>query len=98
MYGLFKHGGKNRLEQPTEPPRGHEDRTRPPPPLTPSQKIRVGRGRSSRRPRTSGRGMIGQKARENIPPGFTGGETPIYLRVPKHGMSRRCVRARARVR
>jgi large subunit ribosomal protein L15 len=32
--------------------------------------------------------MIGQKIRENISPGFTGGQTPIFLTAPKHGMAR----------
>lgn len=46
---------------------------------------RVGRGESSGRGKTSGRGQKGQKARNNIPPAFEGGQMPIQRRVPKWG-------------
>lgn len=33
--------------------------------------------------KTSGRGMKGQRARENIRPGFEGGQTPLFRRMRK---------------
>ncbi len=44
---------------------------------------RVGRGHGSGYGKTSGRGQKGQKARNTIPPGFEGGQTPLYKRLPK---------------
>ncbi|MFO7948164.1 MAG: 50S ribosomal protein L15 [Armatimonadota bacterium] len=44
---------------------------------------RVGRGHGSGSGKTSGRGQKGQKARTTIPPGFEGGQTPLYKRLPK---------------
>ncbi len=54
---------------------------------------RVGRGIGSRRGTYSTRGVKGQKARAGarIRPGFEGGQTPLYLRLPK----RRGFRSRA---
>jgi large subunit ribosomal protein L15 len=50
------------------------------------RKQRVGRGLGSRRGKTSGRGMKGQKARRrDMSPGFEGGQLPIHRRVPKRG-------------
>ena len=51
------------------------------------QAIRVGRGPGSRRGKTCGRGHKGQGQRNKaaIRVGFEGGQTPFYLRVPKHG-------------
>lgn len=51
------------------------------------QAIRVGRGRSSRRPKTAGRGHkgAGQHASNRARLGFEGGQTPLYRRQPKHG-------------
>lgn len=46
-------------------------------------KIRVGRGIGGRRGKTAGRGMKGQGARNNIKPGFEGGQLPLAMRVPK---------------
>nr|XP_058957990.1 uncharacterized protein LOC131785169 [Pocillopora verrucosa] len=47
---------------------------------------RKGRGRGSGRGKTSGRGHKGQGQRNTKPRlGFEGGQTPLYLRVPKHG-------------
>lgn len=46
---------------------------------------RVGRGYSSGRGRTAGRGTKGQKARTTVPPGFEGGQMPLQRRVPKWG-------------
>jgi large subunit ribosomal protein L15 len=44
---------------------------------------RVGRGPGSGHGKTSGRGDKGQKARNTVRPGFEGGQTPLYRRVPK---------------
>ena len=46
---------------------------------------RVGRGPGSGTGKTSGRGMKGQKARNNVIPQFEGGQMPIHRRVPKRG-------------
>eukprot|EP00053_Salpingoeca_punica_P005139 m.52856 g.52856 ORF g.52856 m.52856 type:complete len:231 (+) comp13106_c0_seq1:69-761(+) len=54
-------------------------------PLATKQAIRVGRGRAGRRPKQSGRGMKGLKARNSLPVGFNGGQTPMYRAMPKHG-------------
>ena len=58
--------------------------------LTPAEgskkkKKRVGRGTSSGHGKTSGRGHKGQKSRTGggVRPGFEGGQTPIYRRLPK---------------
>lgn len=49
------------------------------------KKKRVGRGTSSGHGKTSGRGHKGQNARQGggVRPGFEGGQTPIYRRLPK---------------
>ncbi|MDR0198943.1 MAG: 50S ribosomal protein L15 [Streptococcaceae bacterium] len=48
---------------------------------------RVGRGTSSGNGKTSGRGQKGQKARSGgkVRPGFEGGQTPLFRRMPKRG-------------
>jgi large subunit ribosomal protein L15 len=48
---------------------------------------RVGRGIGSGKGKTSGRGVKGQKARtgHHSVKGFEGGQTPIYMRLPKRG-------------
>ncbi len=48
---------------------------------------RVGRGIGSGKGKTSGRGVKGQKARtgHHGMKGFEGGQTPIYMRLPKKG-------------
>ena len=46
-------------------------------------KKRVGRGIGGRRGKTAGRGTKGQGARNNIKPGFEGGQLPLAMRVPK---------------
>ena len=49
---------------------------------------RVGRGIGSGKGKTAGRGHKGQKSRsgdKKMPPGFEGGQTPLYMRVPKRG-------------
>lgn len=43
---------------------------------------RLGRGLGSGKGKTSGRGMKGQKARENVPVGFIGGTLPLYKKLP----------------
>lgn len=55
--------------------------------ITCTQAIRVGRGPGSRRGKTCGKGHKGQGQRNPhaIRVGFEGGQTPFYLRVPKHG-------------
>lgn len=47
------------------------------------RRLRVGRGTSSGKGRTCGRGTKGQKARGNVPPYFEGGQTPLHRRLPK---------------
>ena len=44
---------------------------------------RVGRGTAGRRGKTAGRGTKGQGARDNVKPGFEGGQLPLKQRVPK---------------
>ncbi len=55
-------------------------------PLVKDRKRR-GRGISSGHGKTCGRGTKGQKARKSgqVRPGFEGGQTPIYRRLPKVG-------------
>lgn len=50
---------------------------------------RVGRGIGSGKGKTSGRGVKGQKARtgHSTVRGFEGGQTPIYMRLPKKGFT-----------
>jgi large subunit ribosomal protein L15 len=48
-------------------------------------KHRVGRGPGSGWGTTAGRGAKGQYARNTVRPGFEGGQTPLYRRLPKIG-------------
>lgn len=50
---------------------------------------RLGRGIGSGHGKTSGRGHKGQWARSGggVRPGFEGGQTPLFRRVPKRGFS-----------
>jgi large subunit ribosomal protein L15 len=48
-------------------------------------KHRVGRGPGSGWGTTAGRGQKGQYARNTVRPGFEGGQTPLYRRLPKIG-------------
>ena len=50
------------------------------------RKKRVARGTSSGTGKTAGRGTKGQKSRSGgvKRPGFEGGQTPLYRRLPKH--------------
>lgn len=45
-------------------------------------KKRVGRGLSSGKGKTAGRGTKGQKARGRVPVGFIGGTLPLYKKLP----------------
>lgn len=47
---------------------------------------RLGRGHSAGQGKTSGRGHKGQKARtgKKLRPGFEGGQTPLFQRLPKY--------------
>ena len=49
------------------------------------KKHRVGRGSGSGWGTTAGRGQKGQYARNTVRPGFEGGQTPLYRRLPKIG-------------
>ncbi len=46
-------------------------------------KRRVGRGIAGKGGKTAGRGTKGQGARNNIKPGFEGGQLPLMQRLPK---------------
>lgn len=50
---------------------------------------RVGRGTSSGTGKTSGRGQKGQNSRSGggKKPGFEGGQTPLFMRLPKRGFT-----------
>lgn len=50
---------------------------------------RVGRGMGSGRGKTSGKGHKGQNARSGggVRPGFEGGQTPLFRRLPKRGFT-----------
>jgi large subunit ribosomal protein L15 len=52
-----------------------------------SPRKRVGRGIGSGTGKTAGKGHKGQKARSggSSPPGFEGGQMPLYRRLPKRG-------------
>ena len=47
------------------------------------RKKRVGRGIGSGHGKTSTRGQKGQHSRNSVKPGFEGGQTPLYRRLPK---------------
>lgn len=53
------------------------------------EKKRVGRGTGSGTGKTSGRGMKGQNSRSGggVRPGFEGGQTPLFQRLPKRGFT-----------
>jgi large subunit ribosomal protein L15 len=51
-------------------------------------KRRLGRGIGSSKGKTSGKGHKGSKPRTQQPnPGFEGGQSPLKLRIPKHGFT-----------
>jgi large subunit ribosomal protein L15 len=47
------------------------------------RKKRVGRGIGGRGGKTAGRGTKGQKARNQVPASFEGGQMPLHMRIPK---------------
>ena len=53
---------------------------------------RLGRGPGSGLGKTGGRGGKGQTARSGgtVRPGFEGGQTPLYRRIPKRGFTNPC--------
>ncbi|RSK25565.1 50S ribosomal protein L15 [Bacillus sp. HMF5848] len=53
------------------------------------ERNRVGRGHGSGNGKTSGRGQKGQKSRSGggVRPGFEGGQTPLFQRLPKRGFT-----------
>lgn len=53
------------------------------------ERKRVGRGHGSGLGKTSGRGQKGQLSRSGggKAPGFEGGQTPLYIRLPKRGFT-----------
>ena len=53
-----------------------------PAPGSHTAKTRVGRGGGSKG-KSAGRGTKGSKARNQIKPGFEGGQMPIHMRLPK---------------
>ena len=54
-----------------------------PAPGSTSDRRRVGRGIGGKGGKTAGRGTKGQGARNNVKPGFEGGQMPLSRRVPK---------------
>ena len=55
-----------------------------------SDNFRRGRGHGSGNGKTAGKGHKGQKARSGATrPGFEGGQTPLYRRIPKRGFTNR---------
>ncbi|MDP8976916.1 MAG: 50S ribosomal protein L15 [Actinomycetota bacterium] len=56
-----------------------------PAPGSTKRRKRVGRGTAGRGGKTAGRGTKGQGARNNVKPGFEGGQLPLTQRVPKLG-------------
>jgi large subunit ribosomal protein L15 len=54
-----------------------------PAPGSTRRRKRVGRGTAGRGGKTAGRGTKGQGARDNVKPGFEGGQLPLKQRVPK---------------
>ena len=54
-----------------------------PAPGSTRQRRRVGRGIAGKGGKTAGRGTKGQGARDNVKPGFEGGQLPLTQRIPK---------------
>ena len=54
-----------------------------PAPGSTRRRRRVGRGIAGKGGKTAGRGTKGQGARDNIKPGFEGGQLPLTQRIPK---------------
>lgn len=61
-------------------------------------KKRLGRGIGSGKGKTSGRGVKGQKARSGVAiKGYEGGQTPMYMRIPKRGFNNSVFKTKYRV-
>ena len=60
-----------------------------PAPGTKTEAKRKGRGAGTGNGKTAGRGHKGQNARSGggVRPGFEGGQTPLYRRIPKRGFN-----------
>lgn len=55
-----------------------------------SKKVKKGRGHGSGNGKTAGKGHKGQRARSGRPRvGFEGGQTPLFVRIPKRGFTNR---------
>ncbi|MBV9662312.1 MAG: 50S ribosomal protein L15 [Acidimicrobiales bacterium] len=54
-----------------------------PAPGSTRERRRVGRGIAGKGGKTAGRGTKGQGARDNVKPGFEGGQLPLTQRIPK---------------
>ncbi len=54
-----------------------------PAPGSRTPKRRLGRGIGGKGGKTAGRGSKGQGARDTVPAGFEGGQTPLHRRTPK---------------
>ena len=54
-----------------------------PAPGSTRRRLRVGRGIAGKGGKTAGRGTKGQGARDNVKPGFEGGQLPLTQRIPK---------------
>jgi large subunit ribosomal protein L15 len=66
--------------------------------LKTNDRKRVGRGIGSGTGKTSGHGVKGQKARSGVALKlFEGGQTPIYMRLPKKGFNSRTIGAYSEV-
>ena len=53
------------------------------------KRMRVGRGKSSGKGKTAGRGVKGQTSRSGVAiKGFEGGQMPIHMRLPKRGFNK----------
>ena len=53
------------------------------------KRMRVGRGTSSGKGKTAGRGVKGQTSRSGVAiKGFEGGQMPIHMRLPKRGFNK----------
>ena len=51
-------------------------------------RMRVGRGIGSGKGKTAGRGQKGQKSRSGVSiQGFSGGQMPLHIRLPKRGFN-----------
>jgi len=54
-----------------------------------NKRMRVGRGTSSGKGKTAGRGLKGQTSRSGVAiKGFEGGQMPIHMRLPKRGFNK----------